>query len=216
MRVLVTAAMMMAVAVPGQLNAQRGGSGGGAIARPGFGGGSAAGRFGGATDRGWNRRPGLTGWGFGSFGWSDPAWNDSRWNDPGFYGNPFFHDYYGSPGMYGDGYQASPAVYVLMPVQAPPEPEPPPPPPEPARPVVHEYSWPDDGGDHHATFSIVSRDSKVDQAVAVWVQDNEVRYTKAGGSTGRMALAAIDCGATERLNTEKKLTLWIPGCAASR
>jgi hypothetical protein len=200
MREFVIAVMLAVLAIPGPLKAQRGGRGGGAIARPGFGGGSGAGRFGGAMDRGWNRRPGLTGSGFGSYGWSDS----------GFYGDPFYQDWAGTNG---DGYQPAPPVYLVMPFQTPPEPAPAPP-PEPARPVIHEYSWPNDGADHPAAYSIVSRDSSVHRAVAVWVQDNEVRFTGAGGTTGRIAPAAIDCKATARLNADNKLRLWLPGCVA--
>jgi hypothetical protein len=114
---------------------------------------------------------------------------------------------------YGDGDQAVPLV-LMMPVQAPPEPEPPPPPPEPARPVMHEYNWTDSAGNPAARFSIVSGNGAVHQAVAVWVQGNEVRYTMAGGSTGSVAAAAVDCGATDRLNARDNLKLVLPGCAA--
>jgi hypothetical protein len=200
MRGLLIAAMMMGGAVPAHLNAQRGGAGGGGVGHPGFGaGGSAAGRAGNTLNRGGNHRPGLTGAGYGAYGWSYP----------GFYGD------YGWPGTYDDEYQASPGVVVVMPVLPPPE-APPPPPPDPARPVMHEYNWPDDGGDRRETFSIVSRDSSIHQAFAVWVQDSELRYTAVDGSTGRMTPAAIDCNASERLNAEKKLKVWLPGCAASR
>jgi hypothetical protein len=81
---------------------------------------------------------------------------------------------------------------------------------------MHEYAWPNDGNNRQSTFSIVSRDSSVYRALAVWVQDNQVRYTAADGRPGRIAPAAIDCGATNRLNAEKNLKLWLPGCQASR
>ena len=101
----------------------------------------------------------------------------------------------------------------MMPMQAPVEPLPP---PEPARPVMHEYAWPDAGGDPHATFSIASRDGLVRSAVAVWVQGNEVGFTAADGRAGRMPQASIDCGATERLNTQNKLRLSLPGCRSAQ
>jgi hypothetical protein len=105
---------------------------------------------------------------------------------------------------------------LMMPMQAPAEPQPPPPPPEPARPVVHEYAWPDAGGNPHATFSIASRDGLVHSAVAVWVQGNEVGFTAADGRTGRVTQTAIDCGATQKLNAQNKLSLSLPGCRSSQ
>ena len=95
------------------------------------------------------------------------------WDD-----SPYFGDS-GSPApAYGDGNQINPGTVLLMP-QAPP-----PPPPQPAHPVIREYNWQADGGDAHATFSIVPKNGQARQAVAVWVQDNEVRYTDADGKAG--------------------------------
>src|SRR6185369_4780939 len=136
------------------------------------------------------------GWGYGTNGWGYPAYySDSAW-----------------PETYGDGNETPPSVVLMMPMQAPAEPLPPPPPPEPARPVIHEYAWPDAGGDPHATFSIASRDGQVRSAVAVWVQGNEVGFTAADGRAGRMPQASIDCGVTQKLNAESKLRLSLPGC----
>ena len=78
------------------------------------------------------------------------------------------------------------------------------------------YHWAETGANPQATYSIVSRDGVVRHAVAVWVQDNEVRYTAANGAAGRVAPAAIDCGATGRLNAEQQLSLRLPGCTASQ
>ncbi len=93
---------------------------------------------------------------------------------------------------------------------------PPAPPPQPAHPVMHEYSWPADGADGHATFSIVPKNGQVRQAVAVWVQGNEVQYTDPAGRTGRMPPNAVDCSATDQLNARKNLRLALPGCGLSR
>ena len=224
MKALLIAAVAIGGVIYSDLNAQRGGApGGGATARPGGnpagnpgGRGNGSGNFGGKpsvrTGNGfnrnwWNRGANFRlgpqgfgslnyGWGYGINGWGYPAYySDSAW-----------------PATYGDGNDAPPSMVLMMPMQAPAEPAPPPPPPEPARPVVHEYAWPDAGGDPHATFSIASRDGQVRSAVAVWAQGNEVGFTAADGRAGRMPLASIDCGATQRLNTQNKLRLSLPGC----
>jgi hypothetical protein len=221
MKALLIAAVAIGGVIYSDLNAQRGGGGargGGATVRPGgnFGGnpggnrsGMPAARFGNGLNRGgWNR--GLSnrfgpqglgslnyGWGYGTNGWGYPAfYSDTAW-----------------PAPYGDGYEAPPSAVLVMPMQTPPEP---PPPPEPARPVMHEYAWPEAGGDPHATFSIASRDGLVRSAVAVWVQGNEVGFTAADGRAGRVSQASIDCGATERLNTQNNLRLSLPGCRSSQ
>jgi len=75
------------------------------------------------------------------------------------------------------------------------------------------YQWAETGANPQATYSIVSRDGVVRHAVAVWVQDNEVRYTAANGAAGRVAPAAIDCGATGRLNAEQLDTLSCSLCS---
>jgi hypothetical protein len=206
MRTLLVAAMLIGGTIPSDLTAQRGGGGahGGGTAHPGFGfgfggvrGGRFAGRFGGrfgnGWGRGWNSGNG-SGWGYGGLGWDDSSYfGDSGW----FSG-------------YGDGNQTYPGSLLMMP------PGPPPPPPQPAHAVIREYNWPAGGGDTHATFSIVPKNGLVQQAVAVWVQDNEVRYTDADGRTGRIQAATIDCGATYRLNAQKNMRLSLPGCGFSQ
>ena len=212
MKTLLIAAIAIGGVIYSDLNAQRGGArGGGATARQGGNPGRMpAGRLGKGWDQeGWNRgwinrfgRQGIGslnyGWGYGANGWGYPAfYSDSAW-----------------PATYGDTNEAPPSVVLMMPMQAPPEPLPPPP-PEPARPVMHAYTWPEGGGDSYATFSIASRDGLVRSAVAVWVQGNEVGYTAADGRAGRVPQAAIDCGATQRLNAQNQLNLSLPGCRAS-
>ncbi len=206
MRALLVAAMLIGGVIPSDLAAQRGGGGGGGgahgggAAHPGFGFGFGSGagrgsrffgnRFGNGFGQGWNNGTGFSGWGYGDTGWDEPFFADSV-----------------SPPAYGDGNQPSPSRVFLMP---------PSPPPQPAHPVIREYNWQGDGGDGHATFSIVPKNGQLRQAVAVWVQDNEVRYTGSDGRTGRMPQAAIDCGATERLNAQKNLRLSLPGCGLSQ
>jgi hypothetical protein len=137
----------------------------------------------------------------------------SRFGFPAFYspGYPgYYSNYYTDPGYQTDdyGYQQTPNVVVVMPqFQAP---EPPPPPPTPAQPVIHEYHWPDAGNILPVAFSLASRDGMVRFALAVWVQDNEVRFTASDGATGRLSLETVDRDATARLNAEKHLTLRLP------
>ena len=145
---------------------------------------------------------GFGGVGFGGYGWA-PDYGS------GFGGYPFYEGSW-FPKQYGNEGQASPGVMLMQ------APTPPLPPPEPARPAMQIYHWAETGANPQATYSIVSRDGVVRHAVAVWVQDSEVRYTAANGAAGRVALAAIDCGATGRLNAEQQLSLRVPGCTASQ
>ena len=206
-RALLVAAMLIGGAMPSYLIAQRGGGGGGAhgggAAHPGFGFGFGAGRvgrFGGRFGNGFGRgRNNNNGTGFGDCGY---GWND--WDD-----SPYFGDS-GRPPAAGDGNQFHPGTVLMVPPLSPA------PPPQPAHPVIREYSWAGGGSDTHAAFSIVPKNGEVRRAVAVWVQDNEVRFTDADGRAGRMATAAVDCGATDRPNAQKNLRLSLPGCGLSR
>jgi hypothetical protein len=148
---------------------------------------------------------------FGRFGASTfgyPAFGYPAFYSPGYPG--YYSNYYPDPFYQTDeGYQQTPNVVIVMPqVQAP---EPPPPPPTPAQPVMHEYHWPDTAASLlPATFSLVSRNGTVQFALAVWVQDNELRFTALDGTIGRLPLATVDRDATERLNAEKHLKLRLP------
>jgi len=214
MRTLLVSAILAGGLLPYGLNAQRGGGGhgGGMVGRPGAGrGGIQTGGFGNRMDgnwwnRGWNNR---SQWGSGNsgFGWGNGAWGNGGWG----YSSPYSDDAW-SWG-YGDENQTSP-MYLLVPPQGPPEPVLPPPPPQPAHPVMHEYIW--DKPSAAARFSIAPKNGPVRQALAVWVQDNEVRYTTTTGGTSRIAPAAIDCAATNHLNATNNLRLALPGCAESQ
>jgi hypothetical protein len=197
--------MLIGGTIPSDLTAQRGGGGGGAhgggAAHSGFGFGFGAGRigrfggrFGNGFGRGRNNGNGFADWGYG--------WND--WDDSPYLGDS------GRPPESGDGNQNHPGTMLLVPPLTPA------PPPQPAHPVIREYNWQADGSDARATYSIVPKNGEIRQAVAVWVQDNEVRFTDADGRAGRMATAALDCGATDRLNAQKNLRLSLPGCGLSR
>jgi hypothetical protein len=217
MKTLLIAALAIGGTIYSDLNAQRGGAraggftatpGGKPIGNPGM----PAARSGNGWNRdgwnrGWNNRLGRQGLGSLSYGWGYGA------NGLGY---PAFYSDSAWPATYGDGYEAPSSVMLMMPMQSPPVQLPPPPPPEPARPVMHEYTWPDGGGDSHATFSIASRDGSVRSAVAVWVQGNEVRFTAADGRAGRVLQSAIDCGTTETLNAQNKLRLSLPGCGSTQ
>lgn len=113
-------------------------------------------------------------------------------------------------GYYNNGYsQASPSVVVVMPFAVPP-PVPAPPPP-PIRPETREYKWPASASSPGAqAFSIVSKDQRVQSAVAVWVQDRSLCYVAPDGGTGRVPIDSIDRAATIQRNAEKDLKLPLP------
>jgi hypothetical protein len=167
------------------------------------------GRFGGRNQRGGFGGFGFRGLGFGGLGFGGLGYGWAPDYGSGFGGYPFYEGSW-FPKQYGNEGQASPGVMLMQ------APTPPLPPPEPARPAMQIYHWAETGANPQATYSIVSRDGVVRHAVAVWVQDSEVRYTAANGAAGRVALAAIDCGATGRLNAEQQLSLRVPGCTASQ
>jgi hypothetical protein len=105
-------------------------------------------------------------------------------------------------------------------VMAPPAPLPPPPlpPPAPARPVMHEYRWPDPAPRKAAApaFLLVLTDSAVRLAVAAWQQDDEVHFLTPEGTSGVARLDAIDRDATRRLNADRGLTLSLQETGSSR
>ena len=208
MKALLVAAMVIGCSIPYAVHAQRGGTHGGAAGRPGLGiGGIGVGKFGNGRIGGRNQRGGFPGLGFAGYGWApDYGWGYGYGGYSGLYEESWF------PRQYDDT-QSQAGGLMLMPMQAPAQPLPP---PEPARPVMQVYHWAESGDNPQATFSIVSRDGVVRHAVAVWVQDSEVRYTAVNGAAGRMAASAIDCEATGRLNTQQQLSLRLPGCRASQ
>jgi hypothetical protein len=217
MKALLVGALVIGGLFPYAVHAQRGGSrGGGAVGQPGFGFGRMAGgkvgvgRFGGRNQRGGFGGFGFRGLGFGGLGFGGLGFGGLGYGwdldyGSGFGGYPFYEGSW-FPKQYGSEGQASPGVMLMQ------APTPTLPPPEPARPAMQIYHWAETGANPQAIYSIVSRDGVVRHAVAVWVQDSEVRYTAANGAAGRVALAAIDCGATGRLNAEQQLSLRLPGC----
>ena len=214
MKALLVGALVIGGLFPYAVHAQRGGSrGGGAVGQPGFGFGRVAGgkfgvgRFGGRNQRGGFGGFGFRGLGFGGLGFGGLGYGWDLDYGSGFGGYPFYEGSW-FPKQYGSEGQASPGVMLMQ------APTPPLPPPEPARPAMQIYHWAETGANPQAIYSIVSRDGVVRHAVAVWVQDNEVRYTAANGAAGRVGLAAIDCGATGRLNAEQQLSLRLPGCTS--
>ena len=136
-------------------------------------------------------------------GWWPGRFQYPFWGYPSFYGGDLW-------GYYGDGYQepASPSIVVLVPqMQIPEEP----PPAVPIRAEMHEYHWPaGTASTAAAKFSIVSKDQRVESAVAVWVQDDAVFYVTSDGRSHQMKLATVDREATRRRNAESDLKLWLP------
>ena len=143
--------------------------------------------------------PGLTGHGM-------HAWRSEYRDNVPFWGSPYL--YGGDYPSYGDGNQVEPpGIMVVMPQF--PTFSPPPPPPPPIRSETHEYQWPDSGGGNASAtaFTIVSRDGRVESAIAVWVQNKVVFYVAPDGSRRHMQIDLVDQEATRRQNAAKKLTL---------
>jgi hypothetical protein len=59
-------------------------------------------------------------------------------------------------------------------------------------------------------FSIALTNNTVDSADAAWVQNGVLHYLSGSGAQKRVPLSQIDRSATERLNAQKGLTLWLP------
>ena len=175
----------------GDASAQRGGMGGGF--RGGLGGfHGAAGRFGSRAAVRFIGNRSFRGDGFLSYGLGYPA----------YYGD------YGLPS--GDFSQSAPSNIVLVPV-LPPAPEPPPPPPPPARPVMHEYQWPNTNQtDTAAAFSIVTNDKMTHYATMVWVDGDQVRFITPRGDSSQLSRASISHDLTYQANPGKNLKAWLP------
>lgn len=133
---------------------------------------------------------------------------DSRFPDWGYASDPAFY-----PDNYGDSYAVLPSAIVAMPAiqQADALPQPTPA-SAPARSEMREYHWPSSNSENSSatTFSLVSKDGRVQSAIAVWVQGNALCYYTPDQSTGRMPIDSIDREATRQLNAGKHLNLWLP------
>jgi len=140
--------------------------------------------------------------------WGDPSCGrpggrngDKSFPSWGYACDPFYAGNYG-------GDHSAPSVTIAIPQAVAPAP---PPPAPPVRPEVREYHWPSSGSHSSgATFSIVSKDGRVQSAAMVWVQDNTLCYLAPGGSQGRMPIDSIDRQATRQRNAEKHLNFWLP------
>ena len=123
------------------------------------------------------------------------------WGFPAYYGGYFQTDLPPEPGPV-------PNVIVLVPVVQP-SPETPTP-PAPARPVMHEYQWPNQDSALSAAFSIVSSDGTVHYATMVWIERTTLRFTTPGGGAAQLPLASVSRAHTELANAEKNLKLPLP------
>jgi len=132
---------------------------------------------------------------------------DSGFPDWGYASDPAFY-----PDNYGDSYTVLPSAIVAIPViqqaYAPPQPTA----SAPARSEMREYHWPSSGSEDSSatTFSLVSKDGRVQSATAVWVQGNALCYYTPDQSTGRMLIDSIDRESTRQLNAGKQLNFWLP------
>lgn len=136
-------------------------------------------------------------------GWSLPFW--PYWGGYGGYG-------------YDMAQAAQPSIIVIQPF-SPEMMGQPRKPPEPARLEIREYKGPAAGEAQPAAaaplgpqqmFSIALRNGARDAAMAAWVDDDCLNYLNASGKRQKVALSALDRDATERLNRQKNLSLWLP------
>jgi hypothetical protein len=126
------------------------------------------------------------------------------WLDPN---HPSYADYWDLSRNAID-YFLPPLAIVRMPAPQTPAPESPlPPPPTPA---MHEYSWPESGGDGGNAFAIVSKNGIVQSAIAVWVQNNRLCFITPDGIGRELPLEEVDRQNTTRINTALKLKLPLP------
>ncbi len=136
----------------------------------------------------------------------------------GYFGYPFLWGDSGyDDGYYSQPYSASPSVVVVMPNA---QPAPPAPPPAPARAEVREYSQPSQpqaGAAQAAaqpqgtgTFTIVGKDGRTREAIAVWVANGAVNYVSPDGEGVTLPLASVDRHATAAANARNGLTLRLP------
>jgi hypothetical protein len=131
-----------------------------------------------------------------------PSWGHDNFPSWGYACDPYYASY--------DNYPAPSFTSTTPQVVASPPLAPPPSPP-PLRPEVHEYHWPSSGTDTSATsFSIVSKNGRVESAIVVWVLDDTLCYVTLDGGQRWVPIVSIDRRATTRANAEKQLYFWLP------
>jgi hypothetical protein len=84
------------------------------------------------------------------------------------------------------------------------------PPLPPAELVVHEYKWTNTSSDSKAPYSIATKDGRVLQATAVWMQGNVVSMITTEGEAKKVPLDQVARDVTQRLNAQNKVTLSLP------
>jgi hypothetical protein len=131
--------------------------------------------------------------------------------DP-FYGydspfDPFYARYAGYGNNEESQQPSQPSVILMMPQMPPP-----PVPVVPIRPETREYNWPVSSPDSAAVFTLVSKDQRVESAIAVTVEGNRILYVTPDGIHKQMSMDTLDRERTRQRNAEKQLRLpWLPG-----
>jgi hypothetical protein len=85
--------------------------------------------------------------------------------------------------------------------------------PESAKPVIHEYKWPNEPSvptGERITFTIALKDGSKRSALATWVQKQSLYYVDSEGRQQVLTSELIDYEVTMRLNEEKKLVIHLP------
>jgi hypothetical protein len=145
--------------------------------------------------------PNVSWWGYPPRGWRAGRHGDMGFHDSGYASDPFY---------YRDDYPAQPSVVVVMP-QVVASPTPPEQPPPPIQSETREYHWPSSGNDSSpTTFSIVSKNGRIQSASAVWVHDDTLSYITPDGREGRMPIDSIDREGTCQRNAQKELNFCLP------
>ncbi len=111
-------------------------------------------------------------------------------------------------------YPTMPAPPVTNVVVFEPPPAAPPPPPPPIHSSIQELNIPEvnpaAASEPPAFFVIALKDGSRHSAVAVWVQQNQLRYVDADDQNQRVPLAEVDRAATRELNQARHLNLRLP------
>ncbi len=127
---------------------------------------------------------------------------DTGFGDWGYVPDPYFY-----PEGDADPYPVLPGIIVLIPVIQ--KAETPPPPPATARPEIHEFHGPSSSSSSGTTYSIVSKDGRVQRAALVWVEGDALGYYAPDHSTGLAPIDSLDLQATRQRNAGQQLP-WLP------
>jgi hypothetical protein len=126
--------------------------------------------------------------------------------------SPFYWPFFPVIEDYGQAYPVTVPNNVYI-IAGPDAPSPAASSPESAKPVIHEYKWPNERSvpsEERITFTIALKDGSKHSALATWVQKQSLYYVDSEGRQQVLASELIDYEVTMRLNEEKKLIIHLP------